>query len=118
MNILADENFPRPLVEITRNQGHDVVWVRVESPGLADEALIQRAEAEGRVILTLDRGFWQAALQRAEPLKRSGIVLFRAFPSIPANLESLLDSILNADHPWTGYAGMVTASESTRVRIR
>ena len=75
MRILADENFPRPVVESLRNRDHDVIWARTDCPGLKDRALLERAEAEGRVVMTLDKDFWQIALQRSIPLKRSGVIL-------------------------------------------
>ena len=79
MRIFADENFPRPVVESLRKQDHDVIWARTDCPGLKDRALLERAEAEGRVVMTLDKDFWQIALQRPIPLKRSGVILFRVF---------------------------------------
>jgi predicted nuclease of predicted toxin-antitoxin system len=78
MRFLADENFPRPAVELLRSLGHDVRWARAGSPGLKDHALLERAEAESRLLLTLDKDFWQLALRRPSPLKRSGVELFTA----------------------------------------
>jgi hypothetical protein len=37
MRILADENFPRLIVEAVRSAGHDVAWIRAEAPGSTDE---------------------------------------------------------------------------------
>jgi len=48
MRILADENFPLPIVESLRKKHHDVLWARTDFAGLKDRALIERAEAEGR----------------------------------------------------------------------
>jgi hypothetical protein len=64
MRLFADENFPRPIVEVLRSNGHDVIWVRTDSPGLKDRTLLERAEADGRVIFTFGKDFWQLALQR------------------------------------------------------
>jgi len=72
MKILADENFPGPVVAGLRKRGHDVLWARTQSPGLKDRVLLERAEAENRIVLTLDRDFWQLALQRPIPIRRSG----------------------------------------------
>jgi predicted nuclease of predicted toxin-antitoxin system len=96
MRFLADENFPRPTVESLRKQGHDVLWVRTECPGLADRRLIEQAEAEARVLLTLDKDFWQLALHRRTGLRRSGVVLFRVHPAVPENLEPLVIAMLGA----------------------
>jgi predicted nuclease of predicted toxin-antitoxin system len=68
MRILADENFPRPTIEVLRRQGHDVLWARTGCPDLKDRALLERAEADSRLVLTLDKDFWQVALQRPVPL--------------------------------------------------
>src|SRR5579872_3427887 len=108
MRILADENFPRPVVEGLRKQGHDVHWARMDSPGLKDRALLERAEVEGRVILTLDKDFWQIALQRPVPLTRSGVILFRVFPAILENLAPLVDSTVRAQQSWLGHVSIVT----------
>jgi|ERR1700677_4506684 predicted nuclease of predicted toxin-antitoxin system len=108
MRILADENFPRPIVESLRQQDHDVLWARTDSPGLRDHTLLERAEADGRIVFTLDKDFWQIALQRPIPLKRSGVILLRVFPAIPENLGPLVDSILRADQPWVGHVSIIT----------
>ena len=83
MRLLADENFPLPTVPALRQAGHDVLWVRTDAPGTADTVLLDLAEADGRVLLTLDKDFWQIAIQRRQPLERSGVMLFRVHPAIP-----------------------------------
>jgi predicted nuclease of predicted toxin-antitoxin system len=108
MRILADENFPRPTVEALRRQGHDVVWVRTDCPGLKDRILIERAEADGRLVLTLDKDFWQLALQRRVALKHSGVVLFRVHPAVPENIEPLIVIMLRSTHEWTGHVNIIT----------
>jgi predicted nuclease of predicted toxin-antitoxin system len=108
MKLLADENFPRPIVEALRNRGHDILWARTDCSGSTDRALLEQAEADGRLILTLDKDFWQIALQRPLPLKRAGIILFRASPAIPVKLEPLVESALRAGHSWIGYISIVT----------
>ena len=108
MRILADENFPRPIVENMRKQDHDVLWARTDCPGLKDRTLLERAEADGRVILTLDKDFWQIALQRPVPLKRCGVILFRVFPAVPENLEPLVDLTLHAKQSWIGHVSIIT----------
>ena len=108
MRILADENFPRPTIEILRRHGHDVVWARIDFPGLKDRAMLEIAEADARLVWTLDKDFWQLALQRPAPLQRCGVILFRLFPAIPKNLEPLIEATLRAKHPWIGHISIVT----------
>ena len=57
-DLLADENFPLPVVEELRRQGHDVMtW---SETGLAniryeDPLVLRFAVQEGRVLLTINR---------------------------------------------------------------
>lgn len=52
MRILADENFPRLLVEVLRKDGHDVLWARTDCAGWRDVRLLEFAESEARIVLT------------------------------------------------------------------
>jgi len=38
--------------------------------------LLEPAESEGLVVLTLDKDFWQIAVQRRVPIEKGGVVLF------------------------------------------
>ncbi|HAJ62175.1 MAG TPA: hypothetical protein DCP31_25480 [Cyanobacteria bacterium UBA8543] len=40
-----------------RQQGHDVAWIRTESPGISDPEVVSRAQAENRILLTFDIGY-------------------------------------------------------------
>jgi predicted nuclease of predicted toxin-antitoxin system len=80
-----------------RTTGNDVRWARTDCSGWKDADLLDLAESESRIVLTLDRDFWQIAVQRA-PLAHSGVVLFRAHPAIPEDIEPLVRSFLEADN--------------------
>lgn len=108
MKILADENFPRPIVDSLRKEQHDVLWARTDCPGLRDRELLDRAEADGRVLLTLDKDFLQVAFQRRVPLKQSGVILFRSFPAIPEEIKPLVETALAGDHAWIAHVSIVS----------
>lgn len=55
MRFLADENFPLPSVRILSAARHDVAAVVQDSPGVADETVLERAVREARILLTFDR---------------------------------------------------------------
>jgi len=88
MKLLADENFPRPTIQCLRSRGHNILWARMDCPGLTDRALL--------------------APQRPIPLKRCGVILFRVHPAVPETLEPLVDSALRAGHAWIGRLSIVT----------
>jgi len=118
MRLLADENFPLPAVEALRQAGHDVIWVRTDAPGTRDAAPLDLAEVDGRVLLTLDKDFWQIAIQRRKPLERSGVILFRVHPAVPENITPLVLRTMEADQEWGGHASVVTADRVLMVRSR
>ena len=72
MLLLADENFPKPVIEVLRAEGHDVLWARTDHAGARDVVLLDLAEAEARIVLTLDKDFWQIAVQRPSQLEQIG----------------------------------------------
>lgn len=117
MRLLADENFPLPTIAALRRGGHDVTWARTDCPGAKDTALRDRAEAEGRVMLTLDKDFWQIAIQRRKPLERSGAIVFRVHPAIPENLTPLVLRTMNRKQEWGGHASVVTEDRVLMVRL-
>lgn len=107
MRLFADENFPQPTIEALRHAGHDVTWARIDHPGADDSALLELVESDRRVLLTLDKDFWQIAMQRRQPLGRSGVILFRVHPAIPENITPLVLRTLATDQQWTGHAAVV-----------
>jgi predicted nuclease of predicted toxin-antitoxin system len=108
MRLLADENFPKPIVDALRAEGHDVLWARTDLAGTSDVALLDRAETEARIVLTLDKDFWQIAVQRRTPLEQSGVVLLRVHPATPEKLAPLVRAFCEADTAWTGHISIVS----------
>ena len=93
-------------------------WVRTDAPGTGDSALLDIAEAEGRVLLTLDKDFWQIAIQRRTPVVRSGVILFRIHPAIPENITPLVLRTLESDRHWGGHASVVTVDRVLMVHSK
>ena len=106
--MLADENFPRALVEDLRTEGHDVLWVLTDCSGWKDVVLLDLAEADSRIVLTLDKDFWQIAVQRRVPLRAGGVVLFRVRPAILGHLRPLVRMFATADRSWVGYISIIS----------
>jgi hypothetical protein len=75
MRLLAEENFPRPIVEARRADGNDVLWARSDCSGWKDAARLDSAEAQARIMLRADRDFWQIAVQHRVPLEEPGGIL-------------------------------------------
>jgi predicted nuclease of predicted toxin-antitoxin system len=110
MRLLADENFPQSLVVGLRAGGHDVLWALTDCRGWKDVLLLDLAEFEARIVVTLDKDFWQIAVQRRAALKRSGVVLFRVHPATPANFQPLVRAFVEANRTWTGYISIIAGT--------
>ena len=73
MRLLADENFPKPIVEALRAGGHDVLWARTDLAGASDLALLDLA------LLTRGRsaprsGVWSNHRATARPAGAGALV--------------------------------------------
>lgn len=107
MRLLADENIPKQVVDWLLDDGNDVVWARTHCPGATDSRLLQQAEAEAGILLTLDRDFWQLAQQHRGPLHQSGVVLFQVHPATPERLVPLAKAFAHPDVAWVGHVSVI-----------
>lgn len=57
MNLVADENIDRAIVERLRQDGHAVDWIAELSPSVSDEEVLRRAADGGAVLVTEDKDF-------------------------------------------------------------
>src|SRR5438067_13825995 len=78
MRWLADECVDAGLVARLRDTGHDVHYVAEVAGGASDTEVLQRAQAEARLLLTEDKGFGDLVF-RSE-MAVPGVVLLRLDP--------------------------------------
>lgn len=75
-SVKLDENVPDSIGAILRDAGHDVALARDEQlAGVTDERLLAAATAEGRVLVSFDRGL--ANIIQHPPTATAGIVVIR-----------------------------------------
>jgi predicted nuclease of predicted toxin-antitoxin system len=75
MNLVADENVDRGIVERLRRDGHAVDWIAELSPSASDEEVLRRAAVSGAVLVTEDKDFGELVYRRG--LSHSGVLLMR-----------------------------------------
>jgi len=109
---MADENFPRPALEVLRKAGFDVAWISEGQSGATDEQVLARSAAEGRTLLTFDKDFGELAFRRGLPAE-CGIILFRLVPQTPAEATTIALAAIRSQAIWAGHFSVVT-----RERIR
>ena len=113
MRILANENFPGDAVSALRERGHDVAWVRSDAPGSSDFEVLERAQMEERVLITLAKDFGELAFH-AGLRTSSGIVLFRISVPSSSYVARVAVTALESRADWAGHFAVV---EDDRIRM-
>jgi predicted nuclease of predicted toxin-antitoxin system len=65
--LIVNENFPVPALRKLRERGVDVLSVQEDMPGASDEAILARARATGRWLVTFDRDYGELVYSRQCP---------------------------------------------------
>lgn len=113
MRLLANENFPGDAVLALRQHGHDVAWIRTDSPGISDVEVLDRAQRENRIVVTFDKDFGELAFRLRLPAL-SGIILFRIAAPSSQYVAQAAVSAIESRNDWAGYFAVV---EDRRIRI-
>ncbi len=113
MRILANENFPGDAVTALRQRGHDVAWVRTDSPGISDVEVLERAQRENRIVVTFDKDFGELAFRLKLPAL-SGIILFRISMRSSAYVARATVAALESRNDWADHFAVV---EEHRIRL-
>ena len=75
MNLLADENIDRHIVERLRQEAHVVAYVAEFEPGVSDDTILRQANERRALLLTEDKDFGELVFRQR--LVHQGVVLIR-----------------------------------------
>lgn len=114
MRIVADENLAGTLIEQLRQRGHDVLAVKESMRSEPDEAVLARARAENRVIITHDKDFGELAFRAGLPAE-CGVILLRLAGASPEELCHRAIMAIESRDDWAGHFAVVT---DQRIRMR
>ncbi len=114
MKFLADENVEKPVVDMLRQEGHDVLYVLEIARKTIDERLLKEANKESRILLTNDKDFGELIFLQGKVSR--GIVLMR-FVSEKSSIKSrfMKSALKNYSHR---FSGSFTVVSESKVRIR
>lgn len=94
MLVKVDEDLPRALVAMLRENGYDAAGVAEEQmSGWEDDDLWGAIQAEQRFLVTADKGFADA--RRHPPGTHAGILLLRPEEESVRSVTALLGSVLS-----------------------
>ncbi|MBI3818415.1 MAG: DUF5615 family PIN-like protein [Planctomycetes bacterium] len=110
---LANENVPRSAVFALRDAGHDVAWIRTDAPGVSDEFVLKRSLAEGRVLITFDKGFGELVFA-AGMQASNGVILLRMNCNDPTTTARRIAYSIGLREDWSGHFSVV---DDLRIRM-
>ena len=114
MRLCANENIPEDRVLRLRQDGHDVLWIRETTPGISDDAVLARAAAEDRLLITFDKDFGELVFRRGAKASQ-GVVLFRIPQPSAAAVAERVAAVLASRDDWPGHFSVV---EESTIRMR
>ncbi len=114
MRLLVNENVTGTVIQELRNRGHDVLSVKEAMRSEEDEAILARAQAEERIVVTHDKDFGELAFRSHLPAS-CGVILLRLTGSDPdADNRRILEAV-ESRTDWAGHFSVVT---DDRIRMR
>ena len=114
LRLLANENFPGPLIRELRRLGHDVSSVKESMRGATDREVLEHARQDNRLVVTFDKDFGELAYRARLPVG-SGIILFRLSGPSPEIDNARALTALESGIDWSGSFAVVT---DERIRVR
>ena len=113
MRFLADESCDFAVVRALREAGHDVAAITEISPRATDEAVIEIAVREERILLTEDKDFGQ--LVYAYRRITGGVLLLRFPARVRAGLPGAVVNLVK--RRGQGLVGRFVVVQPGRIRI-
>jgi predicted nuclease of predicted toxin-antitoxin system len=116
VRVKVDEDLPRQIVNMLNMQGHQAVSVLDQGwQGVSDDVLWPRIQAEGRWLITADKGF--ADLRRHPPGTHAGVILLRPeVESRGAYLQLAETAFQRLDLDHLAAAVIVVTNRGVRIR--
>ena len=113
MRLLADENFPGLVVRTLRSRGHDLVWIREESPGIGDSEVLSMATGQERILITFDKEDFGELVFRDKQKAPFGVILFRVPQDAPDRVQTIVQA-LESRTDWAGHFSVVDTNNMCR----
>lgn len=114
MRIVANENVSATVIQTLRDRGHDVLSVKESLRGEKDSAVLARAQAEQRLVVTHDKDFGELAFRAGLPAE-CGVILIRLSGDDPDSDNQRVLQAIESRSDWTGHFSVVTED---RIRMR
>lgn len=116
MKIKLDQNLPASAAAYLADAGHDVATTLGDGlVGARDDDVASAAGAEGRILVTLDRGLGD--LRAHPPGTHPGIIVLRLHDQGAANVALTMRRLVD-EVDLASLAGCIAILEEERLRVR
>ena len=112
MRFFIDRCAGRRLADWLRDAGHDIVEARLIGPDPGDKVLLELAEADDRILITIDTDFGELIYLSDVP--HSGLI---RLPDVPSEQRIALMSELIERHRQALEARAIVTIRGGRIRI-
>ena len=96
MKFLVDECVGPTVAKWLKQNDYDVVSIYDDVPGIDDNAVLNKAFTQDRILITCDKDFGEMIFKNKRP--HCGVLLLRLVDEKPTNKIRMLESILENYH--------------------
>ncbi len=100
MKLIADENLGVKVPDYLKNLGFDIISVAKFARGDSDKKILEIANKQGRILVTLDKDFGELVFK--EKLIHSGVILLRLKDESIDNKKRVLLRALRSKQDFQG----------------
>ena len=114
MKFLADEGVDAPIVKALKEEGFHVFYIAEEDPGIEDEAILQKAQAEELTLITRDKDFGELVYHLGK--LHSGVILIRLAGIKPKTKAEIILSVIRSNLDFLNTSFIVIQPGIVRIR--
>lgn len=114
MNLVADENIDRRIVERLRLDGHQVEWIVEISPSASDDDVLRLAASSKALLVTEDKDFGELVYRRG--LSHAGVLLIRLEGLGNSDKAEIVSRAVRDNEVELTGAFSVVSADSIRIR--
>jgi len=95
LKFLVDENLGFSITKWLCQNGFDATSIIVDSPGISDDEVLNKAFSENRILITNDKDFGEKVF--AKQMQHCGIILLRLQIETKQNKIKVLENLLRTN---------------------
>ncbi len=115
MKFVADKNLDFPIVQILRNNGHELIYILESYSGIKDDEVLRIANEAEAILLTQDKDFGELVFRLKHIHK--GVILVRLDGKKPKEKAEIVLSIIEKHKNQLTNAFTVIYEDFVKIRI-